>query len=96
VRTAVRHHVRMNVRTNLLLPKDLVDEVDHFAGERGRSRYVAEALRARLKRDRLKEAMTQTAGVLRAEDYPEWSTSEKVVEWVRARRAETTDPGPEA
>jgi metal-responsive CopG/Arc/MetJ family transcriptional regulator len=86
----------MNVRTNLSLPKELVEEVDHFAGERGRSRYVAEALRARLKRDRLKEAIERTAGVLRDEDYPEWSTSEKVVEWVRARRAETTDPGPEA
>jgi metal-responsive CopG/Arc/MetJ family transcriptional regulator len=95
VRPAVRHPVRMNVRTNLLLPKELVEEVDHFAGERGRSRYVAEALRARLKRDRLKEAMEQTAGVLSAEEYPEWSTPEKVVEWVRARRAEVTDPGPD-
>lgn len=96
VRLVVRNPVRMNVRTNLLLPKDLVDEVDHFAGERGRSRYVAEALRARLKRDRLKEVIERTAGVLRPEDYPEWSTSEKVVEWVRERRSETTDPGPEA
>jgi metal-responsive CopG/Arc/MetJ family transcriptional regulator len=87
----VRNAVRMNVRTNLLLPKDLVDEVDHFAGARGRSRYVAEALRARLKRDRMKEMIEATAGVLKAEDYPEWSTSEKVVEWVRARRAEKTD-----
>ena len=92
----MRHRVRMNVRTNLLLPKELVEEVDHFAGERGRSRYVAEALRARLKRDRLKEAIGRTAGVLKSEDYPEWSTSEKVVEWVRARRSEVTDPGPEA
>ena len=86
----------MNVRTNLLLPKELVEEVDHFAGERGRSRYVAEALRARLKRDRLKEAMERTAGVWSAEDYPEFATSEMVVDWVRARRAEITDPGPDA
>lgn len=86
----------MNVRTNLLLPRDLVDEVDRFAGERGRSRYVAEALRARLKRDRLKEAIEKTAGVLRPEDYPEWATSEKVVEWVRARRSEVTSAPPES
>ena len=85
----------MNVRTNLLLPKDLVDEVDHFAGERGRSRYVAEALRARLRRDRFREAVAKTAGVLRAEEYPEWSTSEKVVDWVRARRSEVTSRGSE-
>ena len=83
----------MNVRTNLLLPKDLVDEVDHFAGERGRSRYVAEALRASVRRDRFQEMIERTAGVLNPEDYPEWSTSAKVVAWVRARRSETTDAG---
>jgi metal-responsive CopG/Arc/MetJ family transcriptional regulator len=86
----------MNVRTNLFLPKELVEEVDRYAGARGRSRYVADALRAKLKRDRLKEAIESTAGVLRPEDYPEWSTSEQVVEWVRARRSEVTDPGIEA
>ena len=86
----------MNVRTNLLLPKELVDEIDHFAGARGRSRYVAEALRARLKRDRLKEVIEKTAGAWAREDYPEFATSEMVVDWVRARRAEVTDSGPEA
>ncbi len=87
--------MRMNVRTNLLLPKDLVEEVDRFAGERGRSRYVAEALRQRLKRDRLREMIDTTAGAWSADEYPEFATSELVVDWVRARRAEVTDPGPE-
>ncbi len=86
----------MNVRTNLLLPKDLVAEVDHFAGARGRSRYVAEALRARLRRDRLKEVVESTAGAWSSSAYPEFATSEMVVEWVRARRAEVTDPEPDA
>ena len=86
----------MNVRTNLLLPADLIREVDHFAGERGRSRYVAEALRERLRRDRLREAVRLTAGKWTAEDYPQFATSEDVVAWVRERRAEVTDPGPEA
>ena len=87
--------MRMNVRTNLLLPKDLVDEVDRYAGPRGRSRYVAEALNERLRRDRLREVVRATAGILRSEDYPYWATSEMVVEWVRASRAEETDAGPE-
>ena len=80
----------MNVRTNLLLPEALVKEVDHFAGPRGRSRFVAEALEAKLKRERLREAIRSTAGILKAEDYPYWATSEDVVEWVRAGRAEKT------
>jgi metal-responsive CopG/Arc/MetJ family transcriptional regulator len=86
----------MNVRTNLLLPKDLVAEVDRYAGQRGRSRYVAEALRERLRRDRLREAVRSTAGAWTAEEYPQFATSEDVVAWVRERRSEVTDPGPEA
>ena len=80
----------MNVRTNLMLPEALVEEVDRYAGRRGRSRYVAEALEARLKRDRLREAIESTAGAWK--DRPEFATSEMVVEWVRALRAEDTDP----
>jgi hypothetical protein len=87
--------VRMNVRTNLLLPRKLVEEVDRFAGPRGRSRYVADALEAKLRRDRLREAVTTTAGALRAQEYPYWATPGGVVDWVRARRAEVTDVGAE-
>lgn len=84
----------MNVRTNLLLPKELVEEVDRVAGERGRSRYVAEALRSRLRRDRLASVIERTAGVLKVEDYPEWVTPEAVTAWVRARRQERTGSDP--
>ncbi len=81
----------MTVRTNLLLPKVLVDEVDRYAGPRGRSRYVAEALSERLRRDRLQEVVKATAGAWRG--HPLFPTSEAVVEWVRERRAEETDTG---
>jgi predicted transcriptional regulator len=80
----------MNVRTNLLLSEDLVKEVDHFAGPRGRSRYVTEALEARLKRDRLREAIDSTAGAWK--DHPLFPTDESVVEWVREGRRDTRDP----
>jgi hypothetical protein len=85
--------VRMTVRTNLLLPKELVDEVDRSAGPRGRSRYAAEALTERLRRDRLRAVVTATAGAWR--DNPLFPTSDAVVAWVRERRAEETDPGPD-
>jgi len=85
----------MNMRTNLLLPEELVKGVDEVAGPRGRSRYVARAIERQLRRDRQKEAFEATFGSLSAEDYPHWSTPEKVIEWVRERRTETTDPGTE-
>ena len=95
VRTHVRQDVRMAVRTNLMLPPELVAEVDRIAGPRNRSRYVAEAVQARVRRDHLKEVWDRSFGILKTEDHPEWATSEMVVEWVRARRAEETDPGPD-
>ena len=85
--------MRMTVRTNLLLPADVVAEVDHFAGPRGRSRYVTEALRAKLKRDRLREVVERTAGAWK--DHPDFPTADAVVNWVRELRAEETDAGPE-
>jgi len=85
----------MAVRTNLMLPPELVAEVDRIAGPRNRSRYVAEAVQARLRRDHLKEVWDRSFGILKTENHPEWATSEMVVEWVRALRAEETDPGPD-
>lgn len=80
----------MNVRTNLLLPKELVVGIDEVAGPRGRSRYVADAVARQLRRDRLMIAARETAGAWK--DHPLFPTDESVVEWVRAGRAEGTDP----
>ena len=85
----------MNVRTNLMLPEDLVAVIDEIAGPRGRSRYVAEALAREVRRDRQRQALEETFGTLSGEDYPQWTTPDDVVEWVRERRSERTDPGPE-
>ncbi len=92
----MRNAVCMSRRTNLVLPEALVAEVDRIAGPRRRSRYVAEAVEARLRRDRLREVVLRTAGAWKAEDYPEFATPEAVVAWVRARRAEKTGPIEEA
>lgn len=91
----VRQAVRMNVRTNLLLPADLVRELDEVAGPRNRSRFVADAVAYKLRREKLRRAWESVRGSLKAEDYPYWDTPQKVVEWVRELRAEETDPGPD-
>lgn len=85
----------MNVRTNLLLPEDLVAEVDRIAGPRNRSRYFTEAARKAIRRDQLREVVEQTAGAWKVTDYPEFATSDDVAAWVRARRTEVTGVGRE-
>ena len=93
-RIVVRNTVRMNVRTNLLLPEDLVQALDLVAGPRGRSRYVAEAVRERLRRDERIKAVREAAGIWR--DHSLFPTSDAVLAWVRAGRAEQTSAGPAA
>lgn len=51
-------------RTNVTLPSSLLDEVDRYAGPRGRSRYVAEAVAQRVRRDALGAAIRETAGAM--------------------------------
>jgi predicted transcriptional regulator len=76
-------------RTNLTLPKDLIREVDKLAGPRGRSRYVAEAVAQRVRRDALGAAIRETAGAMRGR--PGWMSPDEVVRWVDELRSEETD-----
>ena len=89
--------MRMAVRipTNLTLPQELVAEVDAVAGRRNRSRFIEDAIRARLRRERLGTAIEQTFGAWAGKGPPEWEGPDGVVRWVRAQRAMETDPGPE-
>lgn len=77
-------------RTNLTLPEELIREVDAIAGPRGRSRYVADAVAQRVKRDRLLRALDASFGSL----VPKGGramTRREVSAWVEELRSEATD-----
>jgi metal-responsive CopG/Arc/MetJ family transcriptional regulator len=76
-------------RTNLTLPKELMAEVDELAGPRGRSRYVAEAVAQRVKRDRLGNAIRDAAGILVGTPYQ--MSRDEVSAWVDFLRTEETE-----
>ena len=82
------------VRTNVTLPADLLARVDEEAGPRGRSAYIAEALAYRVKRDRLRRAIEETAGSMVGK--PGWRSAEEVYRWVRSMREGDWDPWAEA
>lgn len=91
----MRNDVRMSLRiaVNMSLPKNLIDELDEVAGARNRSAFVEDAIRYRLRREQMRRGWESARGSWK--DHPDFPTSESVVEWVRARRAESTDPGPD-
>ena len=77
-------------RTNLTLPEELIREVDSIAGPRGRSRYVADAVTQRVKRDRLLRALDASFGSLVPKGGRPMTRGE-VSAWVEELRSEETD-----
>jgi hypothetical protein len=76
-------------RTNVTLPTSLLDQVDRLAGPRGRSRYVAEAVAQRVRRDELGAAIRETAGAMVGK--PGWMSPDAVTRWVDELRFEETE-----
>ena len=84
--------VTVRIPVNMTLPKDLVERLDAVVGPRQRSAFVEEAISYRLRREEMRRAWEAARGMLK--DDPRFPTSDAVIEWLRASRAEKTDPGP--
>ena len=74
------------LRTHVILPQDLVTEIDGLVGPRGRSAFLVETVRAELKRRKLLEFLRSDVPVWRDEDHPELANGSEA--WVRSLRAE--------
>jgi predicted transcriptional regulator len=74
------------MRVHITLADDLVREIDEIAGKGKRSEYIAEAVSTAVRRARQRRAIEEGAGMLSDEDYPYWSTPEKIADWLRDLR----------
>jgi Arc/MetJ family transcription regulator len=76
-------------RTNVTLPEDLLRQVDELAGPRGRSKFVADAVAWKVKRERLRRALDATRGA--AVGTPDYMGPEESYRWIRSMREQDTD-----
>lgn len=76
-------------RTNVTLPEELLREVDDLAGPRGRSQFVAEAVAAKVKRERLRKALDASRGVFVG--TPSYMSPDEAYRWVRSMREEDSE-----
>lgn len=82
---------KQTVRTHIVLPKELVEDVDRVVGLRHRSEFVAEAVAEKLSRERLRRAAHRLGGTLANKDIPGWESTASAVEWVRTLRRESEE-----
>jgi metal-responsive CopG/Arc/MetJ family transcriptional regulator len=58
-------------RTHIIIPAELVTEIDAAVGKRGRSRFLVEAVRKELDRLRLEQVLDKIIGTWKDKDHPE-------------------------
>ena len=79
------------VRTNVMLPADLLKEIDRVAGSRRRSAFLMEAAQERLARLRFDRAATRAFGAWKDEAHPGLETDADLARYLTRLRASTTD-----
>jgi hypothetical protein len=72
---------------HVVLPEDLVAEIDDLVGKRGRSAFLAEIARDEIMRRRQREALRGSAGAWKDKDHPELKRGSAA--WVRKLRSES-------
>lgn len=74
------------VRINVVFPADVAEELRDLVPPRQRSRFVAEAVEAELRRLRQRTAIRESAGAWRADDHPGLEDGAAIDRWVAEGR----------
>ncbi len=73
-------------RTHIVIPQELVAEIDTVVGKRGRSAFLTQAAEKELMRLRQLKALGTAAGSWKDEDHPE--LRQGAAKWVKKLRRE--------
>src|SRR5205823_2867804 len=73
-------------RTHIVIPEDLLADIDALVGQRGRSAFLVQVLRDEINRRRLLKLLSDPKPILKDEDYPEFRDGSEA--WVRRMRDE--------
>jgi len=73
-------------RTHVVIPEELVEEIDRLLGKRKRSWFIVRSVKREIQRLNFLKAVKETAGTWNDEDHPEFKKG--VENWVRYLRDE--------
>ncbi|MGD1154589.1 MAG: hypothetical protein ABSA41_02050 [Terriglobia bacterium] len=75
-------------RAHIILPKDLVVEIDSLVGKRHRSAFLAEVARREVRRRRLLAFLGRETPAWNPDDHPDIDAAGGAAAWVRKLRRE--------
>lgn len=78
------------LKTNVVLPKDLVEHIDEVAGRRRRSEFLTQAAQEKLARVRFEKAAAKAFGAWKDEDHPDLVTDKDMESYLYGIRKATS------
>lgn len=76
----------MKSKAHLVIPHDLLEEVDQVAGKRRRSSFIAEATREKLERERFLKTLDETRGAWSDKNHPDLKTTRDMEQFIQDKR----------
>ena len=76
----------MKTKAHLVIPHEILLEVDRIAGKRRRSLFITEATQEKLEKERFLKILDKTKGAWADKDHPELRTDRDVERYVREKR----------
>jgi metal-responsive CopG/Arc/MetJ family transcriptional regulator len=76
----------MKTKAHLVIPRDILEEVDQIAGKRKRSLFIAEATREKLQRERFLKTLEETQGAWSDKNHPELKTVRDMEKFIIEKR----------
>jgi hypothetical protein len=76
----------MKVKAHLVIPKEILEEVDQIAGKRGRSLFIAKATLEKLEREHFLKILEETRGAWADKRHPDLRRSQDVETYLSKHR----------
>jgi hypothetical protein len=77
------------IKTNIILPYDVVIAIDKIIKKRKRNQFIVEAIREKIEKVNLKRALEKAAGCWRDEDHPELKNQKDINKYLKEIRVVT-------
>ena len=76
----------MKTKAHLVIPHDLLEEVDQIAGKRKRSLFIAEATREKLQKERFLKTLDETQGAWSDKNHPDLKKARNMEQFISGKR----------
>ncbi len=79
----------MKSKLHFTCSPDIVQELDVFVGKRGRSKFITEAIKEKISKEKFSFAVSECAGAWSSENHPGLNSTKKITDYINKIREDS-------